>query len=58
MDIKIHDLSVSFITNGQKQNVLKKTNLDLIQGTVTAIIGESGSGKSVYPVWGYRYSFP
>ena len=47
MDIKIHDLSVSFITNGQKQNVLKKTNLDLIQGTVTAIIGESGSGKSV-----------
>ena len=47
MDIKIHDLSVSFITNGKKQNVLKKTNLDLIQGTVTAIIGESGSGKSV-----------
>lgn len=47
MDIIIRDLSVSFITNGKKQNVLKKTNLDLIQGTVTAIIGESGSGKSV-----------
>lgn len=47
MDIKIRDLSVSFVTNGQSQSVLKKASLDLFQGTVTAIIGESGSGKSV-----------
>lgn len=47
MDIKIRDLSVSFITNGQSQTVLKNTSLNLLQGTVTAIIGESGSGKSI-----------
>ena len=47
MDIRIRDLSVSFVTNGQNLAVLKNISLDLVQGTVTAIIGESGSGKSV-----------
>ena len=47
MDIRIRDLSVSFVTNGQNLAVLKNTSLGLVQGTVTAIIGESGSGKSV-----------
>ena len=47
MDIRIRDLSVSFINEGKQQTVLRNANLYLPQGKVTAIVGESGSGKSI-----------
>ncbi|MDY6029379.1 MAG: ABC transporter ATP-binding protein [Acidaminococcaceae bacterium] len=47
MDIIVKDLSVSFSLPGKKVKVLKHIDVRFPQGMITAVIGESGSGKSV-----------
>lgn len=48
VEIAVKDLSVSFLSHGNKLNVIRKINLDIYKGETIAIVGESGSGKSVF----------
>lgn len=45
--LEIQNLSVSFRNYGFENNVLNKVNLDVPEGGRVALIGETGSGKSV-----------
>ena len=45
--LKVNNLSVSFDTTEGSFDAVKSINLDLKKGETLAIIGESGSGKSV-----------
>ena len=45
--LKVNNLSVSFDTNEGSFDAVKSVNFDLKKGETLAIIGESGSGKSV-----------
>lgn len=47
MDIAIKNLSVSFPEGNEQRRVLNPVSLTLKQGEITAVIGESGSGKSI-----------
>ena len=45
---EVQELSVSFHVRGERVPVLHDMSIHLTQGGVTGIIGESGSGKSVF----------
>ena len=45
--LKVNNLSVSFDTSEGSFDAVKAVNFDLNKGETLAIIGESGSGKSV-----------
>ena len=45
--LKVNNLSVSFDTTEGSFDAVKSVNFDLKKGETLAIIGESGSGKSV-----------
>ena len=45
--LNVHDLSVSFVTRNGTTEAVKKVNFSVEAKSITAIIGESGSGKSV-----------
>lgn len=45
--ISIKNLSVGFKTQGVKKNVVKKISFNILKGKTVALIGESGSGKTV-----------
>lgn len=45
--LSIRDLHISFKTQSGKINAIRGLNLDLHKGETLAVIGESGSGKSV-----------
>ena len=45
---EVQELSVSFRVRGERVPVLHDASIHLAQGGVTGIIGESGSGKSVF----------
>ena len=45
--LKVNNLSVSFDTTEGSFDAVKEVNFDLKKGETLAIIGESGSGKSV-----------
>ena len=45
--LKVNNLSVSFDTTEGSFDAVKSINFDLNKGETLAIIGESGSGKSV-----------
>ena len=45
--LKVNNLSVSFDTTEGSFNAVREVNFDLKKGETLAIIGESGSGKSV-----------
>ena len=42
------DVEITFSLRGNKLNAIRKCSLDLYDGETLAIIGESGSGKSVF----------
>jgi oligopeptide/dipeptide ABC transporter ATP-binding protein len=44
--LAVHDLAVSFSTDGQRLLALDGVSLTLTPGRITGIVGESGSGKS------------
>ncbi|HEV7621372.1 MAG TPA: ATP-binding cassette domain-containing protein, partial [Flavisolibacter sp.] len=45
--MQIKNLSVDFITGGNKTHAVKKISLKINRGEIVALVGESGSGKSV-----------
>ncbi len=45
--LSIKDLSVSFITNKKKTQILKTISFELKENEILGIVGESGSGKSI-----------
>lgn len=44
--IRVVDVRKSFVTNGNRVDVLKGVDLDIYQGEMVAIVGASGVGKS------------
>lgn len=44
--IRVVDVQKSFVTNGNRVDVLKGVDLDIYQGEMVAIVGASGVGKS------------
>ena len=51
--IKIKNLTKNFINNKLVVKVLKNLNLELEMGNIVALIGPSGSGKSIYTFASY-----
>ena len=47
MLLSVRDLDLSFTAYGQRAHVLRKVSLDIPEGGRVALIGETGSGKSV-----------
>ena len=45
--LKVKNLSISFLTSDHQFKVVNNISFDLLSGKVTAIVGQSGSGKSV-----------
>ncbi len=45
--LRIENLDVSFSIYGDKLRVVKNANLRVLPGKVTALVSESGSGKSI-----------
>ena len=45
--LNVNDLSVSFVTRNGTTEAVKNVNFAVEAKSITAIIGESGSGKSV-----------
>ena len=45
--LRIDNLSVDFITEGQASQAIKNISLHVNRGEILALVGESGSGKSV-----------
>ncbi len=48
IEISVKDLSVCFLSHGNKLHVIRNVSLDIYKGETIAIVGESGSGKSVF----------
>ena len=46
-DIEIKELNVSFMNYGRETGVVTDVNARFPEGSITGLIGESGSGKSV-----------
>lgn len=46
LTIQLQDVSFSYSTGLQENQILKRINLDIKPGTVTAFVGPSGGGKS------------
>lgn len=46
--IQVKNLSKTFISNGEKLNVLSNINLEIYSGDFITILGVSGSGKSTF----------
>jgi lipoprotein-releasing system ATP-binding protein len=44
--ISIKDVQKSFVTNGNRVDVLRGVDLDIVEGEMVAIVGASGVGKS------------
>ena len=47
--LSIDDLHVKFSLRGDTLNVIRGISLDIHRGESIAIVGESGSGQSVFP---------
>ena len=47
MDIEVKQLSVTFLSPMGAVRVLRDVNLLFHRGKITALLGESGSGKSI-----------
>ena len=45
--LSIHNLTMSFVHDGQKNTVLQDISLEVGKGEVLGIVGESGSGKTL-----------
>ena len=45
--LRIDNLSVSFLSDGQRTNAVNAISLEVARGEILALVGESGSGKSV-----------
>lgn len=45
--LKVEDLNIAFTTYGRRQHVLKDVSFEIGRGERVALIGETGSGKSV-----------
>ena len=45
--LRIENLSVNFVTEGQTSHAVKNISLEVNRGEILALVGESGSGKSV-----------
>jgi peptide/nickel transport system ATP-binding protein len=45
--VQLKDVSISFGSDGVRTEVVKNISFDIDPGKITAVIGESGSGKSV-----------
>lgn len=48
MSLQVRNLKKSFLQGGSKIDVLKGLNLNVAQGSIVAILGQSGSGKSTF----------
>ena len=46
--ISAKDVEITFSLRGKKLNAIRKCSLDLYDGETLAIVGASGSGKSVF----------
>lgn len=45
--LKVEDLNIAFTTYGRRQHILKDVSFEIGRGERVALIGETGSGKSV-----------
>lgn len=48
MSLSIHNLSKTYVQNGEKLTILKGLNLEVHTAEIVAVVGASGSGKSTF----------
>lgn len=46
--LQIKDMSISFVKDNIKSEVVKNLNLNIKKGEILAIVGETGSGKTIF----------